>query len=115
MNRVLALACLVVLAGCASDGYYSGYTNYRYYDDNAPYAYETYPSYSYGSGWDGYPWYYGAPAWFGGGIYYDGYRRDHRREWRDDNRDDRIERAPAEQADPGNVVRPRPPGERLNR
>lgn len=126
MKRVLALASLAFLAGCASDGYYGGYTTYRYYDDNAPYVYETYPSHAYGSPWYGSPsyYYYGAPAWFGGGIYYDGrdrrehrrdHRRDDRRDWRDDDRDDRIGHAPAERADPDNVVRPRAPGERFNR
>lgn len=115
MKRVLVLASLVVLAGCATDAYYTGYSSYGSYDGYAPYTYG-YEPYAY-DGWGSPSYLYGAPL-FGGGVHYydygdrdrdwrrhgDGRHRDRRQEWRDDRRD---ARAPAERMDPDNVVRPR--------
>ena len=115
MKRVLAWMSLVLLAGCASDGYYSrsypayGYGGYHYYDDGwRPYAYD-----------GGFPYYYYdyAPGILGGFYYYDRDRdRDHRRRDRDERHRGDVERAPAQRMDPGNQVRPGagrvvPPGE----
>jgi hypothetical protein len=112
MKRALALASLLALAGCATDGYYTGYSSsYGYGDGYAPYYYGNDRPYAY----DAYPYYYGAPA-IGGGVYYydrdrrDGRHRDgDRRRDRRDDRDDGVARAPAERMDPGNMVRPQAP------
>lgn len=117
MKRALVLASLLVLAGCATDGYYTGYSSYGYHDGYSPYTYDTYRPYAYDS-WSAYPYTY-APAIGGSVYYYDrddrGDRRDRGDRHRDDRRDrddrdyDRVERAPAERMDPGNVVRPSAP------
>ena len=81
MKSVIAIGFALLLAGCASGPYYSGYGSYSYYDP--------YPVYSYGYS----PYYYGAPVIGGSFFYYD--RDDHRRHgdwrdgrWRDRDRDD---------------------------
>ena len=75
MKTAIALAFALLVAGCASGPYYSGYGGYGYY---APY-----PVYSYGPAY-----YYDYPV-VGGTIYYrerDDRWRDGR--WRDRDRDD---------------------------
>jgi hypothetical protein len=78
MKPVIALGFALLVAGCASGPYYTGYGGSG---DAEPYAYGPYYSY-----YD-YPVYYGYPAVIGGSLFY--YDRDegHRdgRRWRDGN------------------------------
>lgn len=86
MKLALGLASVLLLAGCASGPYYSGYGGYGYqYDTYRPDDYGTtyYPGY-------GTPLYFGYPA-ISGGVYFQD--RDHdRRRWNRGDRDDGDDR-----------------------
>ena len=124
MKRIIAVAALLALAGCASTGYYPGpspygtYDSTPYYDAYPPYVYDGYRPYAYDT-WSGAPYYYGGTPFIGGGVYYydrgrDGRHRGDRDGWRQDGDSVQVQPAPAERMDPGNVVRPRagrPPAE----
>lgn len=90
MKAATAVALALLLAGCASDPYYAGYSG-GYYDGYTPYTYAT--------PYDG-PYYapYNAYPSVGAGVYY--YDRDgrDRRYYRD--RDSRHERGPGERNPP---------------
>jgi hypothetical protein len=84
VKTAIALGFALLVAGCASGPYYTGYGSYSYYEPYAPSPYYGYSDY-YGA-----PAFYAYPPVIGGSFYYydrDDHQRDGRR-WRDWDRRD---------------------------